>query len=211
MPAPPAPAPAVQPAPQFAPPADPAAMLDVTAPLAPVAPQPLQPQPVEPAGPGDAYPTSLAMPQVDAEPAVTASHPELIERGAVVQDAVVEVVSSTEGADPTGQWWAPGNALILACAALAWQLVAFYARTQLPAVEAAGVELTNFDRIIGAMPLVDHAMLGPGIGVLLSSGALAIVLVGSRRGLREPALQLGIGAVAALSVAALPLAGMLAG
>jgi len=101
--------------------------------------------------------------------------------------------------NPTGTWWSPGVALVLGFAALAWQLVSFYAREQLPVVETSGTQLTNFDRVVGAVPLAGSS-LGPALGVLLAAGAIGIVLYGSRRGLREPALQIGISVVAALSL-----------
>lgn len=168
------------------------------------------------AAPHADHPTSLAMPTADHAPVanamptfadsatrfgapqqiggVTAAHP------ADLADRAVEPAFAAElGDDPTGQWWAPGIGLVLAVAALAWQLVAFYARVQLPVVRTSDQPLTNFDNVISSVPLADSA-IGQIVGVLLAAASLAIVLYGSRRGLREPQLQIAIGVIAALSL-----------
>jgi hypothetical protein len=234
-PAPPAPlaaapdAPAIQAMPQFAPPASPEAMLDVTAPLMPAS-MPQQPSaPDFAAHPHVEHPTSLAMPTAEPTHApagamptfaevgsfspqqiggVTTAHPaDLADRAALAPDVAP---AHDSGVDPTGQWWAPGIALVLAVAAVAWQIIAFYARVQLPVVRTSGNPLTNFDNIVGSLPLADSA-LGQGVGVLLAAGALGIVLYGSRRGLREPQLQITIGAIAAVSLLAMLVLPMLRG
>lgn len=167
------------------------------------------------------HPTSLAMPTADhaqhhAMPTfaeagsfspqqvggVAAAHPADHADRAALAGAPSDALDAVADIDPTGQWWAPGIALVLAVAALAWQLVAFYARVQLPAVRASQTPLTNFDNVVGSVPLASSS-LGQVVGILLAAGALVIVLYGSRRGLREPQLQVAIGAIAALSMLAM--------
>lgn len=170
MPAPPAPDQPVHDA-AFAMPTEPAAALDVTAPLATM---PAAAPAADPVAPAAAEPAA-------AEPAADA--------------------------DPTGAWWAPGNALVLAIAGLAWQLLSYYAREQLPALEASGATLTNFDNVVSNLPLAGSMPLGPIVGVLLAGGALALTLAGSRKGLKEPVLQGAVAAIALVSlllVVALP-------
>ncbi len=173
--------------------------------------------PAAPATPDDAthvdHPTSLAMPTFAAS---MQASPQSI-GGGVAQPAdpadptlLTADVTPSDLVDPTGQWWSPGIALVLACAALAWQLVSFYARVQLPLVEQSQAALTNFDRVVGGLPLADSA-IGQVLGVVLAAAALAIVLVGVRRGLREPALQVTIGSIAGFSVLAMVLLPSVAG
>ncbi|MCW2922302.1 MAG: hypothetical protein JWL76_2176 [Thermoleophilia bacterium] len=178
------------------------------------------------AAPHQDHPTSLAMPTADhahvsnAMPTfaeagsftpqqlggATAAHPgEFAGHDSFATDVMPALgpdLHAEPGVDPTGQWWAPGIALVLAVAALAWQLVAFYARVQLPEVRASQTPLTNFDNVVSSLPLASSS-LGQIVGVLLAAGALGIVLYGSRRGLREPQLQVAIGAIAAISLLAM--------
>lgn len=158
-------------------------------------------------------PATAAMPtfasSMVAEPqhvVVTEVHPaEPAGRAAATTDD-----ASASSVDPSGTWWAPGNALVLAVAGLVAQLVAFYTREQLPVVKASGTQLTNFDRIVGGVPLID-GIIGQALALVLAAGALFMVLYGSRKGLREPPLQLSIGIVAALALLALPLLPIVAG
>ncbi len=167
------------------------------------------------------HPTSLAMPAADPTAAPAAAMPsfadvmtgspqpiggvaaadpaDLADHAATTIEFTIEPDADV---DPTGQWWAPGIALVLAVAALAWQLVSFYARVQLPEVRASQTPLTNFDNVVGNLPLAGSA-IGQIVGVVLAAGALGIVLYGSRRGLREPQLQVTIGAIAAVSLLAM--------
>ena len=164
-------------------------------------------------------PATGAMPTfataMDATPqpigGVTAAHPaDLADRAAAATVTTEADAAPASDVDPTGAWWAPGYALVLAMAGLAIQLVAFYAREQLPLVKASGTALTNFDRVVDGLPLV-AGVGGQAIGLFLTAGALLILLYGSRRGLREPQLQIGIGIVAALALLAMPLLPVLAG
>jgi hypothetical protein len=193
----PAPAPAFAPAPASAPaPFDAAAALDVTAPLgAPVA------------GPFDAAaaaaPTYDPMPQYTSE--TISPMPELEPAGAVAVDA--------EAAAEPGElpaWASLGTALVLAMAALAWQFVSYYASEQLPVVQASGAVLTYFDQIVAALPLASSSF-GMVFGSLLGCIALGMVLLGARRGVREPVLQLAVGGIAGSAIAATVLLPMVAG
>lgn len=118
--------------------------------------------------------------------------------------------ASVDPVDPTGQWWSPAHALVLAVAALTWQLLAYFAAKQLPLLEASGAPLTKLDEIIGNVPLIGTSA-GPIIGVVLAAGALGMLLVGTRRGVRAPGLQAAVGAVAALSVVLMAVLPSLAG
>ena len=213
-------APMSQPAPDHAPPFAPAPSF--AAPAAPPAPgehppslaMPVleaRPQPVMQAQPqplADQYPTAAAMPsfasiieaapmQIGGVPAATpADLADLAGAGPAAR------TSDPHAVDPTGTWWSPGVALVLAFAALAVQLVSFYVREQLPVLETTGQELDNFDQMFSSMPIVGSS-LGPVLGALLAAGAMVIVFYGSRRGLREPTLQVVVSAVAALSLIAL--------
>lgn len=112
--------------------------------------------------------------------------------------------------DPAGQWWSPAVALVLAFVALAWQLVSYYARVQLPVVETSGTQLTQFDRVVGALPLAGGT-IGQMLGVLLAAGALGIILYGVRRGLQERQLQLIVGGVAGFALLLAPVLPFIAG
>ncbi len=212
-----------------------APLMPVGMPAAPAAPA--APAPAYPAAPAmaaaapdaSAYPASLAMPQVEEGPAiaamptfassmdaaphpiggVTAAHPADLADRAAGSDPEIEDVA-VPSADPTGTWWSPGNALVLAVAGLVTQLVAFYTREQLPLVKQSGTDLTNFDNVVGSVPLID-GIVGQALGPVLAAGALFMLLYGSRRGLREPQLQVAIGIVATLALLALPLLPILAG
>ncbi len=201
--APPAPFPAA-PAPAAPAPAAPAQLQGVPAIDAP-APMPSHPMPTDPAAALDVTaPLAGAMPQAMEHALVEPRHPQSM---AMPHDEPISITAAAdEPADAASVWWAPGNALVLAVAALAWQFVSYYARVQLPIVESSGAPLTNFDSVVSNLPLAGSS-LGPIVGLLLAAGALAIVLVGTRKGLREPALQGGIGALSLVSmllVAVLP-------
>jgi hypothetical protein len=116
---------------------------------------------------------------------------------ALVPDA--PAAEAAAAVDPNTAWWSPAHALVLAVAALTWQFIAYYASEQLPVLQASGAPLTKLDEIVGDMPLIGSAA-GPLIGILLAAGALAMLLVGTRKGVRAPGLQGAVGAIAAVSV-----------
>jgi hypothetical protein len=169
---------------------------------APPQPYPVQPYPVQvdapaPMPPGMmpteaiaaldvtaplAAPPGLAAPAVAAAPAPASS-----------PDAAAPAV------DPNTAWWAPAHALVLAMAALTWQFIAYYASEQLPVLQTSGAPLTKLDEIVGNVPLIGTAA-GPFFGMALAAGALAMLLVGTRKGVRAPGLQLAVGAIAAMSI-----------
>lgn len=101
---------------------------------------------------------------------------------------------------PASVAWTPGIGLLLAVSAISWQFVAFYAREQLPVLESSGAPLTRFDQIVGSLPLAGSS-IGAFIGIGLAAAALVVVLLGARRGLREPGLQGLVGALALVGVA----------
>jgi hypothetical protein len=107
-------------------------------------------------------------------------------------------------------WASPGSALVLAMAALAWQLVSYYASEQLPVVQASGAVLTYFDQLVAALPLASTPF-GMIFGSLLGCVALGMVLLGTRRGVREPVLQVAVGGIAGIAIAATVLLPMVAG
>lgn len=113
--------------------------------------------------------------------------------------ATGEPPAAATAVDPNGQWWSPANALVLGMVALMLQLVAFYAHDQLPTRESAGLPLDRFDTIVSSLPVIGSG-LGPILAVLVAAGALAILLVGIRRGVRETVLQGATGALAGLAV-----------
>ncbi|MBC7461311.1 MAG: hypothetical protein H7287_08105 [Thermoleophilia bacterium] len=104
-------------------------------------------------------------------------------------------VAPAEGSpdtDERGAWWSPGFALVAATAALAWQMVATYARERLPIKLSGGEPLVRFDSLVDRLPLVGGTV-GQVVGVLLVAGAAALLFLGWRRGVREPVLQGAIG------------------
>jgi hypothetical protein len=101
---------------------------------------------------------------------------------------------------PTVQvWWSPGTALVLSMAAVSWQLVSYYARVQLPLVEASGGQLTYFDLGVRSLPLAGSSF-GVVPGLMLAAAAVGILVYGARRGLRDPVLQLIVGMLAAVAI-----------
>lgn len=101
--------------------------------------------------------------------------------------------------DARGAWWSPGFALVAATAALAWQMVATYARERLPLKLEGGEALVRFDSLVDRLPLVGGS-IGQVFGFLLVAAAAGLLYVGWRRGVREPLLQ---GAIAVLALFAL--------
>jgi hypothetical protein len=96
-------------------------------------------------------------------------------------------------------WWSPGTALVVAMVALAWQLVATYARERLPARLASGQPIDRFDSIVDRLLLAD-GVGGQAVGFLLIAAAGTLVYLGFLRGVREPGLQFAIGIVAGLAL-----------
>lgn len=203
-----APAAPVEPAPA-APPVAPAAAPEsaFAHPAAPAAPP--EPAFVHPAAPpaelpADAWPASPAVPTAAAMPAPVTASP------AGFEPAAIPEAEPAAPADASTAWWAIGNALLLAVAALAWQLISFYAREQLPAVESSGAPLTRFDQIVGSLPLAGSSV-GMVPGVVLALGALGLVAYGSRQGYRDPLLQGVVAGLALLSLALVALLPVIAG
>jgi hypothetical protein len=117
-------------------------------------------------------------------------------------------VAPAAGTADVPEWASPGWALVLAMFALTWQLVSYYAREILPSVKASGTLLSNFDEIVGNAPLLGSS-IGGFVGMVLGVGALALMLLGVRSGLREPVLQGAIGLLAGIALAATVLLPML--
>ncbi len=167
------------------------------APAIPAMPQP----PMDPAvmldvaAPLVQAPAMAAQPQPGMEP---------------VSEPMVESVAepATAGDAELPIWAHPGNALILAIAALAWQFLSYYAREQLPSLEQSGAVLSNFDTFVGSLPLAGSS-IGAIVGVLLAAGALGSLFAGHRAGLREPVLQGVVATVSVISIALVALLPML--
>lgn len=127
-------------------------------------------------------------------PEPTVAEPAMPELSQVLDDPAAAGAHAARGT-----WWSPAVALILAMTALAWQLMGFYARELLPGRQSAGEPLDRFDSIIDTVPLIGE-QIAVAVGMALAVGALALLLVGLRRQLREPVLQ---GAIVLLAIVAL--------
>lgn len=202
---PPAPAAPIAPAAPSAPagfslPTDSAAALDLTVPLAPVAP-PAQ---------------SLAMPEYEPVQAMP-DHLQVVEGpaplGGVAAASAEDLAAlrelrpepSTEGApaastgaDADGQLWLPGNFLVLGLLGLTWQLLAVYGGFVLPIRSASGATLDNFDSVVTTLPLMSSWPESCYVGIALGLVALGLIWAGWKRGVREPVLQVA-GALLAAS------------
>lgn len=163
---------------------------------------PMLPAPPAPAAaaadPAMPYPPAQALStlefQVPVQPDET---PALIDGIAAARaEGVAEQREAATG-EPAAAW-SPSIALVAAMFALAWQLVSYYAGSVLPHRVAAGVTLDHYDTIVRGLPLVDGAAGGL-VGTVLGFGTLVLLLLGVRRGVREPVLQ---GAVALLATIA---------
>lgn len=201
-------------------PTDAASMLDVAAPLAPAPPPPPAPDSpphlvvvpplVDPSVRAAPAPQADApAPELPAQPPATAwdqpAEPALAAAPDAASSPLAEAVAGIEqvpsGSPSIPAWCAPRMALVVAAFALAWQLVAYYASQLLPLRVAAGLTLDNFDALVGSLPVVGSAaapLLGTAFGLL----SLGLVLVGARRGVREPVLQGTIAVVAACAATA---------
>jgi hypothetical protein len=127
-----------------------------------------------------------------------------------VAAAALPATRASAAATPTVQlWWSPGTALVLAMAAVTWQVVSYYARVQLPLVEASGGQLTYFDLGVRSLPLAGSAF-GVVPGLMMAVAAVGILVYGGRRGLRDPALQLIVGMLAAGAIVLASLLPMIA-
>jgi hypothetical protein len=104
--------------------------------------------------------------------------------------------SSGDSVDPSGTWWSPSLAIIVAMFALAWQLITYYATNVLTALSASGATLDRFDSLVSSIPLF-AASFAPFIGMTLGAIALGLLWAGYRRGVRESLLQ-GVAAIIAL-------------
>lgn len=139
------------------------------------------------------HPTAHSMPdyaQVHEGPAV---------HGSPALDAEPDAVAAP--VDPTGVWWSPGYALVAAMLAIAWQLVATYARERLPAVMASGQPIDRFDTLADRIPLAG-GVGGQVLGLLLVVAAIGLLYAGWRQGVRERGLQVAIGVVAVMALVA---------
>lgn len=219
------------PAVQLLAPVDPAAVLDASVPLAhafaPPAP-PVGHAPVAAEPPAHAvslampveheheheHPASLAMPVQHAQHPEQAYAPAMPSFHDTMAQPAHDVEPASDLGDPAASadaphapaasgsvLLAPATALMLAMFALAWQLVSYYARVQLPGIESSGGVLDRFDVLVGALPLLGST-LGPIIGAMLGAGALVLVFLGARRGVREPVLQGAVGLLGALALLA---------
>lgn len=197
-------------------PTDAASMLDVSVPLAPALPDAAphyQPALAVAAPPMPAMPAPSAPVQPSEAPAApaggvaAASPDDLVElrdpRELREAHAERDSDSSTAPPLPTGAAagiWAPSVALVAAMFALAWQLVSYYAASVLPHRVAAGVTLDHYDTIVRGLPLVD-GVAGGIVGTVLGIGTLALLLLGVRRGMREPVLQGAVALLASIAAA----------
>lgn len=115
--------------------------------------------------------------------------------GALAAEAVP--APGDEPVDPSGRWWSPGTALMLAIFAFAFQMCTFYAREIVPQMQIE--DKKRLEVILeGSSWFASGAM--PFVGALLALGSVGLLWVGIRRGVRAPLLQGAIGFVALLAV-----------
>ena len=134
---------------------------------------------------------SLALP---ADPALDAQASE------TAADAV-GASNERPAAEAESQWGlTPRLGLLVGVLGMTWQLVALYARELLPGKVASGATLDRFDSLVGSVGVLESSA-GALIGLVLCVGALVIVALGARVGVRQPVLQ-GAAVVVALVGAA---------
>jgi hypothetical protein len=187
------------------------------------APMTAIPAALHPGAGGLAIDGSLAMPQLPAQgPAPAVTQPDVsfdptlahADQGPVIAGSMPHVAAihgspDTDASTAThaasaadvNAWWSVGSSLVVAMAAIAWQLVATYARERLPARMTSGQPVDNFDTIVNKLPLAGGAG-GQVIGLLLVIGAGFLLYSGWKRGVRDRQLQASIGVVAALALIA---------